>query len=147
MMRFFIPNFLGFSPRPWGWSGVRGSYCLIGIVFPAPVGMVRLLTTNRLLFGSFPRARGDGPTIAFSEKAWVRFSPRPWGWSGLCSDTKISVWVFPAPVGMVRKTVFFFIVVNGFPRARGDGPSFPVLKMQNLMFSPRPWGWSAETGD
>ena len=29
-----------------------------------------------------------------------------------------------------------------FPRARGDGPPFPALKAQDLMFSPRPWGWS-----
>ncbi len=41
MMRFFIPNFLGFSPRPWGWSAAELPEKEIEIVFPAPVGMVR----------------------------------------------------------------------------------------------------------
>ena len=32
--------FRTFSPRPWGWSGIRGGASMGGKVFPTPVGMV-----------------------------------------------------------------------------------------------------------
>ena len=61
---------LSFSPRPWGWSGSDARACLVGDVFPTPVGMVRLSATNSPYRWRFPHARGDGPRVGY-------FRPRP----------------------------------------------------------------------
>ncbi len=33
--------------------------------------------------------------------------------------------------------------LKGFPHARGDGPPWGAVAKNGMMFSPRPWGWSA----
>ena len=56
------------SPRAWGWS-VRHRGCTFeGVVFPAPVGMVRVIREIPCGRFRFPRARGDGPFFPFSAR-------------------------------------------------------------------------------
>ena len=105
--------------------------------------MVRYFVTERPEDRSFPRARGDGPSLSNLRILRIRFSPRPWGWSDSFSLVRTQCEVFPAPVGMVRYEFRGTIIANSFPRARGDGPRLPILIRAKAAFSPRPWGWSA----
>ena len=57
---FGLINYL-FSPRPWGWSDLGSLSVIIFMVFPTPVGMVRLFTSQLRAGRGFPHARGDGP--------------------------------------------------------------------------------------
>ena len=95
-------NYLLFSPRPWGWSVVPEFTADVGIVFPTPVGMVRVSFGFQFKARSFPHARGDGPKSSLRWPRWGMFSPRPWGWSEVKDDAGQSQGVFPTPVGMVR---------------------------------------------
>jgi len=135
-------NNQGFSPRPWGWSAPL--YCLRQrrCVFPTPVGMVPENETREWVSLSFPHARGDGPLCAKILDLVIRFSPRPWGWSAIGERGETVRAVFPTPVGMVPTPPYRLRSRNGFPHARGDGPS-PWLRCHTRRpFSPRPWGWS-----
>ena len=50
-----------FSPRPWGWSAGKHDTERLVVVFPTPVGMVRLIFPEPSCMKGFPHARGDGP--------------------------------------------------------------------------------------
>ena len=91
-------------------------------VFPAPVGMVRVVLIENRFQTGFPRARGDGPFDRDHDQQKCKFSPRPWGWSGHGIRGKLHGVVFPAPVGMVRLECRQSGSIHSFPRARGDGP-------------------------
>ena len=57
-----------FSPRPWGWSVPPLLPWICSVVFPTPVGMVRVLRPGDGRHVGFPHARGDGPFIVNIEK-------------------------------------------------------------------------------
>ena len=131
-----------FSPRPWGWSARGNARFPAPPVFPTPVGMVRAVHAARRALGSFPHARGDGPRVSIEFGCFNRFSPRPWGWSGVDNCGGYIGDVFPTPVGMVRPSATSRAGSTCFPHARGDGPF--AWKFDSILteFSPRPWGWS-----
>ena len=135
-----------FSPRPWGWSGRPGRIVRALLVFPTPVGMVRRNKFFTPSMACFPHARGDGPQFPNKQYPEKRFSPRPWGWSVIWSYPSEAERVFPTPVGMVRKRARHHELLRGFPHARGDGPPFYWKAPALPSFSPRPWGWSGESG-
>ena len=95
---------------------------------------------------SFPHARGDGPVGEWQDEFPIAFSPRPWGWSGLCEYTFSPARVFPTPVGMVRLVAASRSLGSSFPHARGDGPLSDLTPLVAHPFSPRPWGWSVAIG-
>ena len=132
-----------FSPRPWGWSGDSLAYVRSFAVFPTPVGMVRVPSVPSPRSVRFPHARGDGPATGSRPASRPAFSPRPWGWSGPGAQVDRVQVVFPTPVGMVRHRVQAQRHAQGFPHARGDGPSALAKAGTPPWFSPRPWGWSA----
>ena len=131
-----------FSPRPWGWSDLSGLSATRFLVFPTPVGMVRILAETTFEFNSFPHARGDGPQSYLPPPSVATFSPRPWGWSVSQNMRFLLVNVFPTPVGMVRSFALVVKCCAGFPHARGDGPYHSDQQTISRLFSPRPWGWS-----
>ncbi len=139
---YLVASSGGFSPRPWGWSshGAKGGHG--GLVFPTPVGMVRIAPSQIPAAPSFPHARGDGPHLR--ERCWLiaLFSPRPWGWSVIAQGHSVLSPVFPTPVGMVRQSPWYQPCNRSFPHARGDGPHETTAPMVAAAFSPRPWGWS-----
>ena len=94
-----------------------------------------------------PHARGDGPPDARRSRHPCKYSPRPWGWSGLRCWRRSPGTVFPTPVGMARRSPLPVFPPPRFPHARGDGP-LPRLGGADLStYSPRPWGWSADPGN
>ena len=133
---------LMFSPRPWGWSATINFEVERTLVFPTPVGMVRISRIKPSPKRSFPHARGDGPRRAAPDDALRRFSPRPWGWSAGLQALPAPAGVFPTPVGMVRGAARLILTAHSFPHARGDGPMASAISTRSHSFSPRPWGWS-----
>ncbi len=132
-----------FSPRPWGWSSSMKIAIGPAVVFPTPVGMVRVGGALTVMQDCFPHARGDGPGRSCRNDPQPQFSPRPWGWSVRRSTTSRHLSVFPTPVGMVRRPGSNHPACRGFPHARGDGPLDMFNVLSAPVFSPRPWGWSA----
>ena len=132
-----------FSPRPWGWSGLRPGRGLPHCIFPTPVGMVRRSAAPISSEAHFPHARGDGPWFDAMMRFFQVFSPRPWGWSNPKRDFHQHVDIFPTPVGMVRSYHTRTLSCPDFPHARGDGPLPHPGRGKPRPFSPRPWGWSS----
>ena len=92
---------------------------------------------------SFPRARGDVPSIPDNvlENTW--FSPRTRGCSFALKNLADQALVFPAHTGMFRGTPARVTVCRGFPRARGDVPGKCPVEDKGSTFSPRTRGCSA----
>ena len=133
---------LGFSPRPWGWSGKWLSAARSCAVLPTPVGMVRRCGESAATCSCSPHARGDGPSQPIAGLSVKLFSPRPWGWSARSRALIFFPTVLPTPVGMVRTENLFVIPLFCSPHARGDGPPVCIVRTSTNQFSPRPWGWS-----
>ncbi len=106
--------------------------------------MVRHATDQLYPAPCFPHARGDGPKMRWRWLRLMKFSPRPWGWSGVIMPKLPYMPVFPTPVGMVRRDGLQAVTCIGFPHARGDGPGQRMCMKIVYEFSPRPWGWSAD---
>ena len=68
-----------FSPHPWGWSAEHPGFRGPSVIFPTPVGMVRLRRERNGNSPDFPHTRGDGPSRTATCKAVTEFSPHPWG--------------------------------------------------------------------
>ncbi len=117
-----LRKLLAYSPRPWGWTGLRERQRSQRYVFPTPVGMDRLQRGLCVEDGSIPHARGDGPAHVFVLPCPCTYSPRPWGWTAGVPQEGIDGSVFPTPVGMDRKSPSVLEAPGGIPHARGDGP-------------------------
>ena len=154
---------------PWGWSDFWRWVCSWARVFPTPVGMVRDGVLSRNGWERIPHARGDGPATTFSGWSGIKYSPRPWGWSGTRTPDENELPVSPHARGDGPPSVQNLpaqVVVS--PHARGDGPGIgaPVTgprdqvsphargdgpaptgdsQLASLSISPRPWGWSVFT--
>ena len=103
-----------FSPRMWGWSAIGVFKCLVQVVFPTHVGMVRCRSSFFLPGRGFPHACGDGPNANSSSHTFAEFSPRMWGWSERQPPAKAHHRVFPTHVGMVRCYMHAYLAVVGW---------------------------------
>ena len=99
------------------------------------------LTQARL---SFPRARGDVPTMRVCAKRTPLFSPRTRGCSGTGNTVPTCVLVFPAHAGMFLAAWMKAKTDNRFPRARGDVPVSAPINSRHCSFSPRTRGCSVQ---
>ena len=89
--------------------------------------------------------RGDGPYGSNPVIAQTPFSPRAWGWSVVVRLISRSARVLPTCVGMVRNSTSTKITKTRSPHVRGDGPKNGCADMLDELFSPRAWGWSADS--
>ena len=93
------------------------------MVFPACAGMFRLSSSTRTTSMSFPRVRGDVPSLGDGIK-WVwEFSPRARGCSLGVLHPFLQTLVFPACAGMFRSGFRGQLCTRCFPRVRGDVPT------------------------
>ena len=132
-----------YSPRPWGWTWVKGQHAAREAVFPTPVGMDRPCGPCLWRGMGIPHARGDGPSITDVDGLYTMYSPRPWGWTGWRREKVEGCLVFPTPVGMDRSSRWWRRRPRSIPHARGDGPLRAPLQDRKVVYSPRPWGWTA----
>jgi len=131
-----------FSPRAWGWSGVRQDRPGATRVLPTCVGMVLIPLSMASVMVRSPHVRGDGPFPNEWLICGMWFSPRAWGWSENLLRGHLPSEVLPTCVGMVRKCKLTTGAAVCSPHVRGDGPQLcgPVALFAE--FSPRAWGWS-----
>ena len=98
-------------------------WCLSGnSVFPACAGMFPKRLPQNCSLMSFPRVRGDVPSVKLDAWSTYGFSPRARGCScreGGGDDAGV---VFPACAGMFLIWLRARGVWPGFPRVRGDVP-------------------------
>ena len=143
----FQPYILtSFSPRVWGWSGIRKRQLYCPGVLPTRVGMVRVRDHGAVRIEGSPHACGDGPTTLRYTHPGLAFSPRVWGWSALQVFKPSCVAVLPTRVGMVRSCGRLRMILGSSPHACGDGPLLKTSAEATPGFSPRVWGWSAQQG-
>ncbi len=132
-----------FSPRTWGWTGLRVGFAAPNRVFPTHVGMDRRCAAAQFPCSSFPHARGDGPSAREEHQEDSGFSPRTWGWTDTVLLLARIPSVFPTHVGMDRVSLALDRRGPCFPHARGDGPIGLADSYRAGKFSPRTWGWTA----
>ena len=91
---------------------------------------------------SFPRIRGDVPSVQFFRAMTAAFSPHTRG----CSENANLVYrtegVFPAYAGMFRRCERQQSGTHSFPRIRGDVPRRRWTKLRRISFSPHTRGCS-----
>ena len=96
----------------------------------------------RRLARSFPRIRGDVPTMLQAKPGLLQFSPHTRG----CSERHLGLVfhqpVFPAYAGMFRPSVRRARDRRRFPRIRGDVPGTMIVGCKQAAFSPHTRGCS-----
>ena len=135
-----------FSPHTRGCSFAE----LVGpgeiTVFPAYAGMFLPCTQPQAARRSFPRIRGDVPSVEAGAGTEYLFSPHTRGCSHSPPNIVNQKSVFPAYAGM------FLIHTNpplsnpSFPRIRGDVPAGKHSKTATTAFSPHTRGCSCGHG-
>ena len=134
------------SPRTRGWSHWFTITHSAFDVLPAHAGMVRPGDHGRAgehraphagmvpccpgswrVLSRAPRARGDGPAPISMVSADTACSPRTRGWSDAVEADDIVDVVLPAHAGMVPGDRRPSSSRRRAPRARGDGPSAPIV--------------------
>ena len=111
-----------FSPHTRGCSGRDLGRCPAQRVFPAYAGMFRPAAIGSRTGKSFPRIRGDVPSLYFTCSFYTMFSPHTRGCSYLSPVKLVVRFVFPAYAGMFRSAAAAARGSAGFPRIRGDVP-------------------------
>ena len=130
------------SPRTRGWTLalIRRGFCRVG--FPAHAGMD---PKTHSCFGTprrLPRARGDGPFYSLPCPKQIAASPRTRGWTLVPCFRLSHLTGFPAHAGMDPSPLPGTRSCCWLPRARGDGPLYPVCDRAAWPASPRTRGWT-----
>ena len=119
-----------FSPHTRGCSQGKDLMQAVRAVFPAYAGMFLAYSCPRNPGGCFPRIRGDVPRNSTISLASTPFSPHTRGCSALLAVRGPANSVFPAYAGMFPVWFGYAGFVWGFPRIRGDVPSWaPPLRI------------------
>ena len=100
--RFFTLASFQFTPRVWGWFGLRTQTQRIRRVYPTGVGMVRIPQDQAPLDTRLPHGCGDGSFRVWPVPLSLRFTPRVWGWFSVVWRSVMFAPVYPTGVGMVR---------------------------------------------
>ena len=132
----------GFPPQARGWTPARIGPNSEAAVSPAGAGMDLRHPWARSIRSSFPRRRGDGPSLGPGISRRARFPPQARGWTRNIRWREPSPCVSPAGVGMDRVMRRVPSTGRCFPRRRGDGPLLPVSDERLLGFPPQARGWT-----
>ena len=131
-----------FSPHARGCSFKRDRVGVIGGVFPACAGMFLLMRAMKNPGHSFPRMRGDVPTLGDAINWAWKFSPHARGCSDDSKNCGCAQPVFPACAGMFLCFLAEKLTSMSFPRMRGDVPADRIAVPASEPFSPHARGCS-----
>ena len=112
------------------------------LVFPAYAGMFRKSKPSWGEVGCFPRIRGDVPAEQVADQLQSGFSPHTRGCSLRISQVDSRLGVFPAYAGMFLHDHLKMLLIDSFPRIRGDVPAPFVTSYGQGQFSPHTRGCS-----
>ncbi len=130
------------SPHPRGWSRLPDVGQLVGVLLPAPAGMVPGRARDPRYRVSAPRTRGDGPEEIDGIMSGLVCSPHPRGWSPAQRLQRAEGGLLPAPAGMVPPRPHRHRRHRPAPRTSGDGPLGNGRDEYPAVCSPHPRGWS-----
>ena len=130
------------SPRTRGWTLAANDVVMPAPGFPAHAGMDPFKNGAFSFSSWLPRARGDGPWSTGQYSAALAASPRTRGWTLESSSCRERLPGFPAHAGMDPMRKRTGSPRSWLPRARGDGPSYPVIRDCWGAASPRTRGWT-----
>ena len=128
-------DFRGFSPHARGCSRFDHRFESGFQVFPACAGMFP--KTHRWFWSParFPRMRGDVPISSVNSSDTRKFSPHARGCSAAQILLNLAMKVFPACAGMFPRPCHGVNFTPGFPRMRGDVPTFVIVLTYCTWFS------------
>ena len=129
-------------PHARGWTRESARRVRPDGVSPARAGMDLRPVARRRTHGSFPRTRGDGPSLERLNRPLDSFPPHARGWTSLWVDLCVSESVSPARAGMDRRSDRAIEGCFGFPRTRGDGPSNVCASTSAGVLPPHARGWT-----
>ena len=141
-MQIRISSPFPLPPRSRGWTLVPVGCPDEDQASPALAGMDLLLIVEIPADQSFPRARGDGPASLVHMDNVDKLPPRSRGWTPRPRSLRRGSAASPALAGMDRRVITVPLRPNGFPRARGDGPSAPNCTSNRAKLPPRSRGWT-----
>src|SRR5699024_9187438 len=98
--------------------------------------MDRAPTTSKNASTRRPHARGDGPTVTYSEGGKPTQAPRTWGWTVGTVEERAVVEAGPTHVGMDRGLRPADTDEGRRPHARGDGPSASCCRTEDVRAGP-----------
>jgi len=110
--------------------------------FPRQRGDGPSLTVLAKVKGSFPRQRGDGPALDPDLDFHCTFSPPARGWTLAKDQEHPAQAVFPASAGMDPRRSAVRRDRQCFPRQRGDRPQSGSGSWPQRKFSPPARGWT-----
>ena len=113
---------LWFSPHTRGCSYFIRDDTIVHGVFPAYAGMFRTSAPVKSKSTSFPRIRGDVPSVTWKISSPSWFSPHTRGCSARRGGVGAGRPVFPAYAGMFPAWSRLLNTTPSFPRIRGDIP-------------------------
>ena len=131
-----------FPPHARGWTAHSGQTRSYSSVSPACAGMDPGSPTCDSANRCFPRMRGDGPLPPCATNPTSMFPPHARGWTRRPGRVGAYPGVSPACAGMDPFTMSYRVLLEGFPRMRGDGPSSAALMTVAAKFPPHARGWT-----
>ena len=99
----------GSSPRPWGCFLPCPKNYHANIVFPTPVGVFLVEALHGVVKPGLPHARGGVSQSWFFPALQASSSPRPWGCFSSGCGRGCLLSVFPTPVGVFLRPLFFCV--------------------------------------
>ena len=135
-----------FPPHARGWTPEHRTPDGRLDVSPACAGMDPGSPTCDSANRCFPRMRGDGPLPPCATNPTSMFPPHARGWTRRPGRVGAYPGVSPACAGMDPFTMSYRVLLEGFPRMRGDGPSSAALMTVAAKFPPHARGWTVAQG-
>ena len=129
-------------PRSRGWTRCGTPYSTRMQASPALAGMDPAGRRRRWRGQSFPRARGDGPSVEALISSAPELPPRSRGWTRNRYVSAPEIIASPALAGMDPSGPGGRRFRCGFPRARGDGPLQRPVRSVQRQLPPRSRGWT-----
>ena len=111
-------------------------------VSPAGAGMDRPEGQESEGEDRFPRRRGDGPPSGAGRISISSFPPQARGWTRTIDSCAQAIKVSPAGAGMDLREAAVVSVELRFPRRRGDGPFYAMVRINTAGFPPQARGWT-----
>ncbi len=132
------------SPRRRGWTGLHRPQGSRRGVVPAQAGVDRSSRRVARLLPRGPRAGGGGPAPSPRTTTPRPWSPRRRGWTAAREGGPPLGCVVPAQAGVDRCPEPVSTLTRSGPRAGGGGPQTRVVEVQDIRWSPRRRGWTAQ---
>ncbi len=130
------------APRKWGYTLTMLGYSADGSGCPAQVGIHPYDAGIQCGRFGLPRASGDTPLLARTERATRKAAPRKWGYTPDTRPVTSLKKGCPAQVGIHPGNRSQSVRITRLPRASGDTPFSRKTTRGLRSAAPRKWGYT-----